>query len=138
MNPQGSRRAEGGSAFWVAWPTLALVALALLLAVDLAAYLVAAERAQGAADAAALAAVAASDPRARASHLDGPPGGSPRAVAARVARGMGAELVACDCAPGAGEVEVSVTVDVRAIAVTRFAGREVEGTARAHLVPESG
>lgn len=127
---------EDGSALWLGMPAVALVALALLLSVDLTAYLVASERARGAADAAALAAIAASDPRAAMADPDVRMSGTPRSVAARVARGMGAELRACDCAPGRTEVEVTVVVEVRAIAVTRFAGREVEGVARAHLVPD--
>lgn len=124
-----TRAAEQGSVVWVGWPGVALVAVALLLVTDLAAYVVAAERAQGAADAAALATVAVSDPR-------GGIGGPPRAAAARVARASGAELLGCRCRPGTEEVEVRVVTPVRAIAVTRFAGRGVEAVARARLVPD--
>jgi hypothetical protein len=120
---------EDGSVLWLGWPGLALVAVALLLITDLAAYVIAAERAQGAADAAALAAVAVSDPR-------GGIGGPPRSVAARVARAAGTDILDCVCPDGAEEVEVRVSAQVRAIAVTRFAGGEVEAVARARLVPD--
>lgn len=114
---------------WLVLPALALVALCALLVVDLTAYLVAAGRAQAAADSAALAAVAAGDPRTGAP-------GSPRSVAARAARAGGATLRSCDCPVGEGTVVVVVAVDVRAIAVTRFAPRTVEAHAQASLVPD--
>ncbi len=119
---------EEGSALWLGWVGLTTVALVLVLVVDLTAYLVATARAQGAADAAALAAVAVSDPRGGLT-------GDPRTVAARVAVEAGGELRRCDCARRQGEVEVTVAIPVRALAVTRFAGRSATATARAHLVP---
>lgn len=119
---------EEGSALWLGWVGLTTVGLILVLVVDLAAYLVAGARAQGAADAAALAAVAVSDPRGG---LDG----DPRAVAAQVAIEAGGEMRRCVCAQRQGEVEVTVDVPVRAVAVTRFAGRTVTATSKAHLVP---
>ncbi len=119
---------EEGSALWLGWVGLATVGLVLVLVVDLAAYLVAGARAQGAADAAALATVAVSDPRG------GLPG-DPLAVATRVAVEAGGEMRNCVCAYGQEEVEVTVAVPVRAIAVTRLAGRTVSATSRAHLVP---
>ncbi|MDP8960274.1 MAG: hypothetical protein M3N32_01395 [Actinomycetota bacterium] len=119
---------EEGSALWLGWVGLATAVLVLVLVVDLAAYLVAGARAQGAADAAALAAVAVSDPRGG---LDG----DPWAVATRVAVEAGGALRRCDCARSQREVEVTVAVPVRALAVTRFAGRTATATARAHLVP---
>lgn len=121
--------ADDGSVLWLALPAMALLALCALLVVDLTAYLVAAGRAQAAADSAALAAVAAGDPRTGAP-------GSPRSVAARTARAGGATLRSCDCAAAARSVVVVVAVDVRAIAVTRFAPRTVEARARASLVPD--
>lgn len=121
-------RDEEGSALWLGWVGLATVVLVLVLVVDLAAYLVAGARAQGAADAAALAAVVVSDPRGG---LDG----DPWSVATRVAVEAGGELRGCDCARRQGEVEVTVAVPVRALAVTRFAGRTATATSRAHLVP---
>ncbi len=119
---------EEGSALWLGWVGLGSVVLVLVLVVDLAAYLVAGARAQGAADAAALAAVAVSDPRGG---LDG----DPRAVATRVAVEAGGELRSCVCGHREGEVEVTVAFPVRALAVTRFAQRTATATSRAHLVP---
>lgn len=123
---QGSTDRESGSALWVAWPGLAFTALVLILVVDLAAYLVAVERARSAAELAALAAASAEHPDAL--RRDGP-----RAWAGRVARANGADLVACSCRRGSPDVTVTVSVDVRAVAVTRFAGRRIEATARATL-----
>lgn len=119
---------EDGSALWLGWVGLATTVLVLVLVVDLAAYLVAGARAQAAADAAALAAVAVSDPRSGLA-------GDPRAVAARVAAESGGGLRRCDCARRRGEVAVTVAIPVRAVAVSRFAGRTVTATSRAHLVP---
>ncbi|HEX2027020.1 MAG TPA: hypothetical protein VHF25_03370 [Nitriliruptorales bacterium] len=119
---------EDGSALALSWAGLALAVVALVLVVDLAAYQAAALRAQGVADAAALAAVAAGHPRTTDA-ADGP------GRAARVARAGGADLVACRCDRGARTVEVTVAVPVRAVALTRFAGRVVRATAEARLVP---
>ncbi len=119
---------EEGSALWLGWVGLATAGLVLVLVIDLAAYLVAGARAQGAADAAALAAVAVSDPR-------GGLEGDPRSVATRVAVEAGGELRECACSYGQGEVEVTVAVPVRALAVTRLAGRSVTASSKAHLVP---
>jgi uncharacterized membrane protein len=122
---------EDGSVLWLAWPGLALVGVVLVLVVDLAAYTVAAGRAQGAADAAALAAVSATHPM-------GSLGGSPRSHARRLARANGATLRGCVCQPGSESVTVTVGVPVRAIAVTRFAARTAVASAEAQLVPERG
>lgn len=119
---------QDGSVLTVGWVGLAVTALALVLVVDLTAYLVAAGRAQAAADAAALAAAAAADPRS------GVTGTHPEAAATRVARASGAQVRRCDCRRERRSVEVVVGVPVRAIAVTRFAGRTVTARARAHLV----
>lgn len=124
-----SRRGQDGSVLALGWAGLAVTGVALVLVLDLTAYVVAAGRAQAAADAAALAAVAAADPRAG---LPAPT--TPEVAAARVADASGAELRRCDCRPGTGPVEVVVGVPVRAVAVTRFAGRTVTATARARLV----
>lgn len=134
MRPTGTR-AQDGSVLALGWVGLAVTAVALVLVVDLTAYLVAAGRAQAAADAAALAAAAAAD---RRSGIVG--GGPPEVVATRVARASGAELRRCDCAYGPRPVRVVVRVPVRAVAVTRFAGRTVTARARAELVrdPVSG
>lgn len=112
----------------LAWSALAAAALCLVLVADLTAYLVAGARAQTAADAAALAAVVRSDIRGGVS-------GSPSRAAETVARANGARVRRCRCALGTTVVEVTVAVPVAAIAITRFASRTVEATARAHLVP---
>ncbi|HEX9888209.1 MAG TPA: hypothetical protein VGA69_01925, partial [Nitriliruptorales bacterium] len=88
----------------------------------------AAGRAQGAADAAALAAAAVAHPQ-RASR------GDPVTEARRVTADWGARLDGCRCQRGRRDVEVAVSVEVRALLVTRFAGRRVTATARATLVP---
>lgn len=80
------------------------LALTLLLAhfsADLAEASALKARAQTAADAAALAAVAESGPYG---------GGRPKMVAERFARANGGRMVECDCAPGAIEMEVTVAV----------------------------
>lgn len=123
------RHREDGSVLALGWVGLAATALALVLVVDLTAYLVAAGRAQAAADAAALAAAAAADPRSTPSGT-----GPPEVVAARVAERSGGELRRCRCRRGQGPAEVVVGVPVRAVAVTRFAGRTVIATARARMV----
>jgi putative Flp pilus-assembly TadE/G-like protein len=112
---------DEGSVLWLGWSGLAVCALVLLLVLDLTAYLVAAARAQTAADAAALAAVASV---------------RPHDAAQRTARANGAELLACIC-PRAGPAAVVVAVDVRAVAVTRFAARRATARSRAHLVRDN-
>lgn len=145
--PGAGPRDQWGSAVATVAVGLGAAVVALLLVVDLAAYLVAAARAQGAADGAALAAVSVSDPRARGGpgpRGDGRPAergrwtgstGSPRTVARAVAEAAGASLVSCACRPGAREVTVTVEVDVHTVAVGRVAARRVRATARARLVP---
>ena len=120
---------EEGSGTVLACFALAVVALVLVLVVDLTAYLVASARAQAAADAAALGAVAAAGPSGA--------GRDPRSVAVEVAEANGATLVACECHRGAREVALTVSVEVRAVAVHRLADRRVEATARAHLVRDA-
>ena len=121
-------RSEDGSILALGWAGLAVTVVMLVLIVDLAAYLVAASRAQAAADAAALAAVTVSDPRGRSP-------GDPVAVARQVARANGATLVSCRCAHGETHVVVTVRASVHAIAATRFGHRAVHATAEAELVP---
>lgn len=99
----------------------------LVLIIDLAAYLVAAERARTAADLAALAAAGLAHPEIAVA-------GDPLRQARRVATANGAELISCACGPSSGEIEVIVSVEVRAVAVTRFAGRRVQAGARAALI----
>lgn len=120
---------EDGSALTLGWTAIAACGLVLVLVLDLTAYLAAAARAQGAADAAALAAATAADPRSGATD-----GRTPGAAAARLARAWDVELRHCSCQHGPGSVEVTVAAAVRAVAVTRFAGRTVTATAEARLV----
>lgn len=122
-------RGEAGSALTLGWTAIAACGLVLVLVLDLTAYLAAAARAQGAADAAALAAAVAADPRSGATD-----GRTPQDAAARLARAWDVELRRCSCRHGPGSVEVTVAAAVRAVAVTRFAGRTVTATAEARLV----
>lgn len=126
MNPP-SWRSQRGSALWLAWPGLAFTTVMLVLIVDLAAYLVAMERARAAADLTALAAAGVTHPEIVMV-------GDPVHQARRVATANGAELISCACASSSGGVEVVVSVEVRAVAVNRFAGRRVQAAARAALV----
>ncbi len=112
----------------VATPALLLVWLGLLLGVavvDVGSYLVAASRAQGAADAAALAAVAAD--------LAAP---APPAIVARSVAGRGGAYVeSCDCRAGSPQVEVTVSVPVGGLFIARVTGAQrVTATAAATLV----
>jgi uncharacterized membrane protein len=123
-NPVGG---EDGS---VALPLVAVLWLALLLAivfVDIAAYLLAASRAQGAADAAALAAAAAD--------LVEP--APPVIVARSVAGRNGARVDACDCRAGGEQVAVTVSVPVGGLFLARHVGAErVTASAEALLVED--
>lgn len=123
---------ESGSVLMVGWTALAATAVALVLVVDLTAYVVAGAKARGAADAAALAAASAGHPEAPVSLAD------PREAARRVAAVNNARLESCSCPRGSHEVEVTVSVRVRSVAIARFAGRRVEATARARLVRVDG
>lgn len=128
---------ESGSVLMVGWVGLGVAAVSLLLVLDLTAYLVAGARSRAAADAAALAAVSANHPQAPG------PSRHPEQAARRVAAANNARLEECRCPRGAREVEVRVSVGVRSVAVSRFAGRRVEATASARLVrmdwaPEPG
>lgn len=109
---------------------LAALGLVTVLIVDVAAYLAAASRAQAAADAGALAAAAATDPRTGASR-------DPTASVEQVVAVTGARLERCECRSGGGRVTVHVSVPVPALVVTRLAARRVTATASAEvrLVP---
>jgi secretion/DNA translocation related TadE-like protein len=105
----------------------ALAAIALVLAVgtaDLARVLVAAARAQTAADLAALAA---------ARELALPGEAEPAAVAAAYAARNGAVLVSCRCDPGTFEAVVAVRLPVGPLLLFDDA-RSVETSARAVVV----
>ena len=113
----------------LATPALVVLGFGLLLSVavvDVGAYLVAAGRAQAAADAAALAAAGG---EAQADPV------GPGQLAATSARRNDARLDACDCAPGRGRVEVTVSVSVPGVFLPRVAGAQrVQARAAAQLV----
>lgn len=119
---------EDGSAILLGGLSAVVVALLLVVALDLGAYLVAVSRAQAAADAAALAAVSVSHPLGRTP-------GSPEHEARRVAAAAEARLETCSCAVGSGLVRVRVSVAVPAMVVTQWFARRVTAAAMAHLVP---
>lgn len=115
----------------LATPVLLVVWCSLMIAVaviDVGAYLVAASRAQGAADAAALAAVAAdlADPA------------PPLTVARSVAGRNRARVESCSCQAGRGHVEVAVSVEVGGLFIARVTGAQrVTATAEAELVEDT-
>lgn len=144
--PGAAPAGQGGLAVATVAVGLGAAVVALVLVVDLAAYLVTAARAQDAADGAALAAISVADPRAGGGPA--PPGGgdgkragptgatgNPRTAARGVAEAAGALLVGCACPPGARQVTVTVEMEVRTVAVGRVAARRVRSTATARLVP---
>jgi hypothetical protein len=103
------------------------VTLATIALVDVAAYLVAAQRAQTLADTAALAAVTAdADP-------DRP--GSPRGRAAAVVVAGEGRLESCRCDGGAAHAVLEVSVVVPGLALPRFGAARVTARAEATLVP---
>jgi len=91
--------------------------LAAVVLIDLAAYLVAAARAQNLADAAVLAAVS-DDVR------------GPRVAAARVVAAGEGFLEHCDCSPGRNRMTVEVSVTVPGLVISRVGATRV--VARAH------
>jgi hypothetical protein len=112
----------------LATPVLFVVWCGLLVAIaviDVGAYLVAAGRAQAAADAAALAAVS----------LDVEPASTPPLQAARtVAHRNRGDLESCTCRLGSGRSEVQVSVAVHGLFIPRVTGAQrVTATARAEL-----
>lgn len=123
------RHEEDGSATIAVGGTAAVVGIVLLVIVlDITAYLAAASNAQHAADGAALAAVAVSDPRGRQD-------GSPTGAAQAVASAAGGRVETCHCAVGTREVEVEVSVPVPSVVITRYAPRRVTARSSARLVP---
>jgi hypothetical protein len=122
------REPVAGDSGLLATPVLFVVWCSLLVAiavVDVGAYLVAASRAQGAADAAALAAVAADLAQPAPPHV----------VARSVAGRNRARVEACRCRAGDPRVEVEVSVPVGGLFVARVTGAQrVTATAEAELV----
>jgi hypothetical protein len=117
----------------LATPVLYLVWVGLLLGIaviDVGAYLVAAAHAQGAADAAALAAVG----------VEVEPGPvAPHQAAETTASRNDAELEACTCRSGGARAEVEVSVDVPGLLVPQIAGMQrVTAAAEAELAEPDG
>lgn len=120
-----SLRGEDGSIAVVqATVLLVVVALGGIAAVDVGVLLRAARVATAAADGAALAASAASQPVSAT---------LPRTAAERVARAHGATLATCEC--GAPSAHVTVTLPVTTRLLDRFGITEVRASATADLVP---
>jgi DNA topoisomerase-1 len=99
-------RSEGGSVTIVVAAGFLVVAVLALGATDVGRVLDASERAQTAADAAALAAAA---------ELAWPTGADPGALAMDYAQRNGATIVSCRCALGSLGVQVTVRRDVGAL-----------------------
>jgi hypothetical protein len=118
---------EAGSASLVLPILLWVATLAAVALVDVAAYLVAASRAQTLADTAALAAVGV--------EASVPSSGSPRAQAATVVAAGGGILERCVCTAGSGRAETAVSVPVPGLVVPRLGAGRVEATATAVLTP---
>ncbi len=114
-------RRERGSVSVVAAAVIALVMVLALGSADVARVLMAAARAQSAADSAALAA---------AQELAVPSGAEPADMAAEYAGRNGASLVACACPKGGLEATVEVSVDVGPMLLFS-GGRRVSADARA-------
>lgn len=121
--------AEEGS---LATPFLVVLLTSVLLVtalVDAGAYLAAAARAQGSADAAALAAASADVVQPAPAHV----------VARSVAGRDGARVEACTCHAGRPRVEVTVSVPVGGLVVARtFGAARVTASAEAQLVHDTG
>lgn len=115
---------DGSIAVVQAAVLLAILALGGIAALDVGALLRAARVATAAADGAALAASAASQPVSAA---------LPRTAAERVARANGATLDTCEC--GVPRAHVTVTVPVTTRLLDHFGITEVRASATADLVP---
>lgn len=116
----------GTAAFGLLGLLTGVLVVALVVVVDLGAYLLAAHRAQAAADAGALAA-------ATAAHPDHP--GDPTVRAREAILGTDAVLVRCDCPRGArSTVEVTVRHPVGGLVVPRVWASTVDATAHATTI----
>lgn len=119
-------RDERGTAT-VALPMLVWVATLVAVAViDIGAYLVAAARAQAAADAAALAAVGAESASRPV---------APATAAQRIAAAAGARIEACDCDRGVMRAQVRLSVPVPGLVIPRLGAGRVAATSTAVLAP---
>jgi hypothetical protein len=118
---------EGGIAT-IALPMLIWVAtLVAVVVIDVAAYLVAASRAQALADAAALAAVS--------SEIPGSDARSGTAEAERVVAAGRGRLEACDCRRGTEHAHVRVSVEVPGLVIPTLGAARVAAEAQAMLAP---
>ena len=122
------REARGSVSIIVAAGAL-LLALSALAVADVGSMFVARDRAQTAADAAALAAVGAQAPV-----LD--QGDDPEAAARDAAERNGASLASCECEVGTTDATVEVNVVPKLGFLSGWFGRVVRATARAHLDPD--
>ncbi len=112
----------------VALPMLIWVAtLVAVVTIDVAAYLVAAARAQSLADAAALAAVSRDIP--------GSGTRTSTAEAERVVAAGNGRLEVCDCHPGSEHARVTVSVIVPGLVIPSLGAGRVAADARAMLAP---
>jgi secretion/DNA translocation related TadE-like protein len=103
-----------------------IMALSALAVADIGSMLFARARAQQAADAAALAAVAQQAPV-----LD--QGSDPEGAARDSAQRNGAELLSCECDVGTADAKVEVVVTPRLAFLSGWYGRRARARARAHL-----
>jgi hypothetical protein len=123
-----SRQQEESGIATVALPMLIWVAtLVAVVAIDVAAYLVAATRAQALADAAALAAVASDIPGAR--------GRTAAAEAERIVAAGDGLLEVCVCRRGSEHAEVTVSVAVPGLVISSLGAGRVAAEAQAMLAP---
>jgi hypothetical protein len=120
-------RREEGSTFLVLPLLVWVVTLATIALVDVAAYLVAAQRAQALADAAALAAVSADADPLRP--------GSPRGRAVAVVAAGDGRLDSCRCDRATGRASVEVSVLVPGLVLHRLGAGRVAARAEGALVP---
>jgi len=122
-----TRTSEAGIAT-VALPMLIWIAtLVAVVTIDVAAYLVAAARAQSLADAAALAAVARDIPGSGAR--------TGTEEAERVVAAGNGRLEVCDCLPGSEHARVTVSVIVPGLVIPTLGAGRVAADARAMLAP---
>lgn len=120
MTAPGIRRAEaedGAAVLGLVAMVAATLVVALVVVVDVGAYLWAASRAQSAADGAVIAAVVAD--------------GDPKQAAREVAVLSGGDLVTCECGRGAGRARVVVRVPVGGLVLHRIWATSVDAEAAA-------
>lgn len=117
---------ERGAATVVLPMLLWVATLIAVVVIDIGGYLVAASRAQAAADAAALAAVGAPSSR---------PPVAPATAAGRIASAAGARIATCDCDSGAMRAQVQLSVPVPGLVIPRLGAARVTATSAAVLAP---